>query len=976
MSVLQNKEDQLNDQIREKTTGDKYKYFKDPEKDKYYKQLGEGKPEDITQEYYELQKQDTQLPKLEEETKADEQIPETTDTTEQVLPEQELQGETQSIGQNDTVEPTEVIQENQTPLLDEQGQIEPEITPNPNSLDYSDIVAQPTNATKATIASQREEMGLPEIEVDGKRTDKQVSEDANELIKDESKTFKLVDDLINGRKKTIEDTEVSVLTKLLADRTAKRDRAKGNLMNAVRNEDQRSIDKFTAERELLTKEVSDIQTAIRFGGRGQGRGLRQLQIAKTEDNTLEGFIDRALRDNGGKVLSQEQIKQAETAYNEYEKLWTESQAKLAETETELEKLKSEYIALKFKKESDGTRRKNRSNLSKDEKVKEILAERKLILTELSQVARKSMANMGANRIPFEFVKPLSKLARNYIEEGVVELDALIGKIREDIIDYLPDATDKDIRDAISGYDRNMPVTRDGIEQQVQELKTQARLISAIEDAENKVAKSFGTKKKEASDLVKELRQTLKDLTGNEYGVAALKVRIKNQIDDLTRRLKEKDYVMPTKKVLDLDEEAKVLRDKALKVKREFQIASEKNKMALRTKNQKRVDDLNNVVGLVKAIKASWDLSAPFRQGIVASVSHPIIAGEAFWKMHKAAVSEKYFERWRNDLESHPLYDLMQDSGLSLTSSKTVNMLAKEEDFSSNLADRVPLVKASERAYSFYLNTLRANIFLDAVTQLEIDGITFESHPDEYKSLARVINNTTGRGGLGKLERHADLAGVFLWSPRLMASRINTFTSIFDPSYTPRARKRALKELYQFIGAVSAMMFMASANDDWEIEWNPLSSNFGKVKRGDVRHSVMGGVESYITFMARQLTWHTKTGKNIKSFSDPRYKGKNAWDFIGTFARGKVAPDLGTIVNLLAQEDVVGNKYGWWDVPDELLPLVIPETMEAYKAGGIAEVLKTIPFTTYGIGSSRYPDGKGKRKKEMGVWESLYNEITE
>jgi len=238
MSLLQNKEDQLNDQIREKTTGDKYKYFKDPEKDKYYKQLGEGKPEDITQEYYDLQKQDTHTSKLDEtievrvqalpdktfessknffgyvggniesantlnsvygidedgivdidinkmnraymssdsvleplynisewptDTSKDtlskftvskkpvvkivdgkvevvskgeatfnpnpqdnEQIPETTDTTEQVLPEQELQGESQTIEQDDTANPTEESVDNTEILSTNDSEITPE----------------------------------------------------------------------------------------------------------------------------------------------------------------------------------------------------------------------------------------------------------------------------------------------------------------------------------------------------------------------------------------------------------------------------------------------------------------------------------------------------------------------------------------------------------------------------------------------------------------------------------------------------------------------------------------------------------------------------------------------------------------------------------------------------------------------------------------------------------------------------------
>lgn len=1011
--ILENKKQQNNDEIREITAEAKYKYFKDPEKDKWYKQLGEAKPEEITEDYYQLQKQDKGIPKelkedkenateirnIEENnqqqyTRADEQQQ---GGQEDRINEEELITESQAEtgGGDSIVESREIQEEVIQPETNEQiteetqasednglepigASVEGESTTetDPPEVDYSDIIAPSVNLTKDQLSQSREQMGLPEIEVDATRSDELVDNQASEFISNGGDIFKIVDDLISGKKVTVTDTEVAILTKTLAEKNAQLDKVKGKLMNAVRDEDQRAIDLLLTEKDQLIKEVSDIQTAGRKASRNQGRGLRQFQISKVQDNSLSGFIDMALRNNGNKALSKEQIKEAETAYNEYERLWTESQAKLAETEAEYEKLKEEYAQLKFKKQSDTVRRRQRSNIPREERIKEIRLERKIILNELSNIARKQRSNLSSTPINVEYIKPLAKLARNYIEEGIVNLDELVSKIHGDVKEYIEGVTERQIRDAISGYDRNSPVTKDGIQLQIEELKTQARLISAIEDAERKVGKSFGTKRKESSERVKELKQQLFDLTGNERGVAALKVRVKNQIADLTRRLSKKDYVMPNKKTLILDEEAKQLRDKALKVKREFQISTEKNRLANRSKAEKNISAINNVIGLIKSLKATLDLSAPGRQGLIAAVNHPILAAKAFVGMHKAAFSQEYYDRWNNDLISSPAYQVMLDSGLALTAEKTANVLAKEEDFASNLAEKIPglkfPVKGSERAYSYFLNSLRANIFMDAATELARDGYTLEDNKNEYESIARVINNETGRGGLGRLERHADLAGLAIWSPRLMASRINTFTSIFDPSYTPRARKKAALDLLRFIGVASAVMLMASANEDWDIEWNPLSSNFGKVKRGNVRYSLMGGMESYITFMARILLGRTKTGGEIKRFYDDKYKGDNAWDYIGTFFRGKTAPDIGILINLLARKDVVKNKYEWWDVPDEVLPLVIPELMDAYAEGGIAEVIKTLPFITYGIGVNRYSEQRGKRKKDpVGVFESLY-----
>jgi hypothetical protein len=60
MVIFENKEQQKNDEIREAVTGSKYKYFQD-EDGKFYKKLGDGKAEEISQEYFNLQNQDTEI---------------------------------------------------------------------------------------------------------------------------------------------------------------------------------------------------------------------------------------------------------------------------------------------------------------------------------------------------------------------------------------------------------------------------------------------------------------------------------------------------------------------------------------------------------------------------------------------------------------------------------------------------------------------------------------------------------------------------------------------------------------------------------------------------------------------------------------------------------------------------------------------------------------------------------------------------
>lgn len=1071
INIVDNKVQQKNDAIREAATGEKYRYFADPEKeDKFYKQLGEGKPEEITPEYYELQRQDrTQEVRDNEKSQQEEydevrrirevdeairtfqqnnpdievdyledlpdsivrtfdrvegnlpvdptSLDETSNwlyekykqltelksdpnrriTIEQINGIQEQLGEDistlenykQQLRDGSESEPTasepeiaeaKTINEQVQPeteantVTDETLQRQPEQIENNEStktMDYSKVNPETGDLRKESLLKSREQLGLPEIQLDETRSDELVNQEAERFIKDGGDVFGLVDDLISGKRTTVEDKDVAILTKTLAEKNTAYEKTKGKLLNAVRDGNQRAIDEAIAEKDALVKQISDIQTAGRKASRAQARGLRQFSVSRVQDNSLSGFLERAIRNNDNKALSPEQIQRAEEAHGEYERLWTESQAKLAEVEERLAKIEQEYAILRLKKQSDAERSRQRKSLSNQERISQIREERKAILSDISKIAKEQRSKLNANPIAVEYFKPIAKLAKNYVEEGVVQLDELVSKIHADLKDHIEGVTERDVMDAISGYGREAALTKDGIRLQIEELKTQMRLIAAIEDAEAGLDRKSGTKKKEATERVKELRAQLRELTGNEIGLASLKTRLKNRIADLNKRINNGDFATIDKKTLELDEEAKKLRDEALKVKHDYVVETEKYKLANRPRRQKFVDDITNLVGLTKSLKATWDFSAPFRQGIVASVNHPIHALEAFRGMHKAAFNEEFFDRWRNDLEASPAFPLMEDSGLSLTTTKSAKVLAKEEDFTTNLAEKVPFVKGSERAYSFYLNYLRANVFLDAARELQDAGYTFDNNPNEFKSIARVINNETGRGGLGVLEKHSSLAGNILWSPRLMASRINTFTSIFDPSYSANARKKAAIDLLRFMGAVSSLLFLASANEDWDIEWNPLSSNFGKIKRGNTRYSVMGGMESYIVFMARMISGMTKDGKGkVKELGGSEYGSRSRGDIFETFSRGKANPILGTALNLAYEKDVVGNEYQPIDVADEVVPLVLPEIMDAYNAGGWSEVIKAVPATTYGIGVSRY-DGKKKKGHQPSFWQSIY-----
>lgn len=187
---------------------------------------------------------------------------------------------------------------------------------------------------------------------------------------------------------------------------------------------------------------------------------------------------------------------------------------------------------------------------------------------------------------------------------------------------------------------------------------------------------------------------------------------------------------------------------------------------------------------------------------------------------------------------------------------------REEIIKSVLIEKVPgygthHVAGSNRAYTAFLNHIRANAFRDLVIQTGAwDGRQFT---DEVmaRAIAEFVNTTTGRGALklklGNKELSAEkysqgLTDLF-FSPRLQASRIqmlNPFTYMMAPK---PLRKEYTKRMLSAIGAwwtMASLLELAGG----EVSKDPNSSDFGKIRFGDTRIDPGGGFQQYLVAMSR------------------------------------------------------------------------------------------------------------------------------
>lgn len=387
----------------------------------------------------------------------------------------------------------------------------------------------------------------------------------------------------------------------------------------------------------------------------------------------------------------------------------------------------------------------------------------------------------------------------------------------------------------------------------------------------------------------------------------------------------------------------------------------------------------DLINFPRAFTASFDMSAPLRQGLVLGAGHPVRAAQSFAKMHAFFARPKVYEEFVKGLRSDPALPLAQESGLYLASLRIPggkSLAGGEELFRSHFAEKIPVlgagVRASERAYIGYLDKLRFDVWKDTVRRFEAAGIDPDASPEVYKSLASWINTASGRGNLGKYgERVGGLLSQGFFSPRFIAARVRTLNPATYVQMPPAVRKEAARSLVSLAAAgLSVTGLAAAAGAKVETDWR--STDFGKIRIGHTRIDPWGGFQPYVKLVAQLATGERKTMSGATKPLD----GKGPFpetrkDQVVRFVEQKFSPQAGLVRDFLnAWKDPGGNPITLEGTAFRtFLPMFIQDTYDAIEAEGLGVGLGTVPLTFYGAGVNTYrtPEealAKDKRRQKQ------------
>jgi hypothetical protein len=319
-----------------------------------------------------------------------------------------------------------------------------------------------------------------------------------------------------------------------------------------------------------------------------------------------------------------------------------------------------------------------------------------------------------------------------------------------------------------------------------------------------------------------------------------------------------------------------------------------------------------------------DLSAVRRQGGLFFMSHPLRSIAAMPDMLRAARSDEAYFKLMQDIRERPNADLYRSSKLGLTDIKSPKLSDLEEQYMSQWADKIPLVNNSQRAYVYFLNRLRADTFDAMAATLGKHGTITQV---QAEGLSNFINVFTGRGNVGSHGQALALLNQLFFAPRYTLSRFQALT--LQPLFhakDPRVRMMIAGEYAKSLIGFGIMYGLVSTTLKQfgvKVEYDPRSSDFGKIRIGDIRIDPMSGLSQSIVLLTRLITGQTKTsGGKIVSLSGPNqpFSERNISNVLFDFGRSKLAPIPSALLNARIGKKVTGEPTS---IPKELLDLVTP-----------------------------------------------------
>ena len=384
----------------------------------------------------------------------------------------------------------------------------------------------------------------------------------------------------------------------------------------------------------------------------------------------------------------------------------------------------------------------------------------------------------------------------------------------------------------------------------------------------------------------------------------------------------------------------------------------------------------NALGILnfpRAIQAGIDFSFPGRQGIGVLAADPRIWLKGFPKQLHGFASEAYYQKMLDHLHQDPAFDLSNEAGVKYTELGR-GATEREEPFATNILTNRPVkynpIRAGARAYTLYGDYVRLELFKKYLAKAERQGVNIENK-NELRDIARVVNTLSGRGGGKRLQQASPVANAVFFSPQLIASRLNMLNPAWYSRHIPvgptsRFATRQAKLAGARFGLGAAGLIGGAAALGAKVQTDPRSADFAKLRLGNTRIDVLGGLQQYPRAAAQIASGKAISSTTGKTMTlGPGFGQMSRKDVAERFLASKFSPPASAAYEALQGKTYTGQPLSVRNsVFPRLTPLSMQDAVDVYKqTGSLPAALGGYGLSVSGVGVQSYgPRDVAKRAK--------------
>ena len=327
------------------------------------------------------------------------------------------------------------------------------------------------------------------------------------------------------------------------------------------------------------------------------------------------------------------------------------------------------------------------------------------------------------------------------------------------------------------------------------------------------------------------------------------------------------------------------------------------------------------MNFLRTMNATADMSATLRQGRILTALHPIKGARNFGKAFEATFSQYTAEQIHESIVGADHHWIRQRAKLFIAELGG-HATRGEEMFSSNVAQRIPgfgkVVRASERHMTSFLNLMRVDAFDSFLKDFP------NATKAELAAWADYVNVASGRGNLGKFAAVTETLSAVFFAPKFAVSRVQTPLAWFKHMEQPRVRKR-IAQSYANLASFGVTTLLMAELAGFEVGMDWRDPDFGKIRVGDTRIDVFGGLQQPIRLALRIGAVATDVVGITESD-----KVTNPLDLLYQLGSYKLAPAITVPLGALTGKTVIHTPVGLSEEGREFLEenLGLPDSTSA------------------------------------------------